>query len=488
MGASSLSPVHPRVLIAGGGTGGVTIASWLRRLDPGLEITLVEPSTSHHYQSGWVLVAGGFLRASATSRPEAAVLPDGVHWIHNRVRRFLPECNAVELLTGERLEYDVLIVALGLQLRWTDIPGLVETLGKNGVTSIYSRRFAQSTRQIFSEFAGGLAIFTEPETAIKCGGAPQKIMHLAHDQFSKRSVVGVKTNTMFCTAKSQLFPIPAYAKRMAAIAAEHGSDIRLHHRLIAVDGPAHEAVFAVDTEAGSSEHLSLHFDLLHVVPPMGAPDVVATSALATEGSHGYVDVDPFTGRHNRLSNVFAIGDVGSFPTAKTAAAIRKQAPVIAAQVIAQLRGSSSELRYDGYSACPLITSDHTVMLMEFDYSREPVSSFLVNPVRERWSQWLLERFGFPWIYWNRMLRGLPHEGAYIKPLAPLARALGLMRWQHNDTSHEVAASVGAASLVRSSSPAPAQRAGDGRVGSPFPHQRPTAHTHQPNPGSATREL
>ncbi len=163
MAVVSPDPVRPRVVIAGGGTGGVTIASWLRRLDPDLEITLVEPSTSHHYQSGWVLVAGGFLPASETSRPEQEVLPVGVRWIRNRLQRFLPELNAVELLAGERLEYDVLIVALGLQLRWTAIPGLVETLGRNGVTSIYSRRFAQATQRIFKDFAGGLAMFTEPE-------------------------------------------------------------------------------------------------------------------------------------------------------------------------------------------------------------------------------------------------------------------------------------------------------------------------------------
>lgn len=429
MAVVSPDPVRPRVVIAGGGTGGVTIASWLRRLDPDLEITLVEPSTSHHYQSGWVLVAGGFLPASETSRPEQEVLPVGVRWIRNRLQRFLPELNAVELLTGERLEYDVLIVALGLQLRWTAIPGLVETLGRNGVTSIYSRRFAQTTQRIFKDFAGGLAMFTEPETAIKCGGAPQKILHLAHDQFSKRSGVGVNTHYLFCTAKPRLFPVPAYAERMAAIAADHGAEIRLRHRLIAVDGPAHKATFAIEAQAGSSQTVVLPFDLLHVVPPMGAPDVVASSALATEASQGYVDVDPATGRHTRFDNVFAIGDVGNFPTAKTAAAIRKQAPVIAAQAIAQLRGAVSAMRYDGYSACPLITSDHSVMLMEFDYSGQPVSSFLVNPLRERWSQWLLERFGFPWIYWNRMLRGRPHEGALLKPLTPLARALGLMRWQ-----------------------------------------------------------
>jgi sulfide:quinone oxidoreductase len=146
---------------------------------------------------------------------------------------------------------------------------------------------------------------------------------------------------------------------------------------------------------------------------------------------GWVEVDPRTAQHLRHPNVFAIGDVGSFPTAKTAAAVRRQAPVVAANVVAVLEGRPLDPDYDGYSACPLITSDHAVMMVEFDYRRKPVSSFLVNPVKERWFTWLLERYGFPWIYWNRMPRGLPHEGACLRPLEGWARRLGLMRWQHD---------------------------------------------------------
>jgi sulfide:quinone oxidoreductase len=429
-----VAELHARVLIAGGGTGGITLASWLRRLRPDLGVAVIEPSPFHDYQSGWVLVAGGFVDPACTRRPEAAVMPAGVRWIRGTVAAFDPDHDAVELADGRRLGYDVLVVALGLQLNWSAVRGLDACLGRLGVTSIYSRPLASYTRHCLENFQGGTAIFTHPATAIKCGGAPQKIMHLADQRFKARSGVGVRSRLLFCTAQPALFPVAAYSKKMVAIAAERGEEVRYHHDLVAVNGAERTATFRVSQPGMAQREEVIGFDLLHVVPPMAAPEVVARSPLAVNPEEGWVEVDPRTCRHRHYANVFAIGDVGSFPTAKTAAAVRLQAPVVAANVLAVLDGRSPQPGYGGYSACPLITSDHSVMLLEFDYSNRPVSSFLVNPVKERWFAWLLERFAFPWIYWNRMLRGLPHEGASLKRLEGLARWLGLMRWQNQPAS------------------------------------------------------
>ncbi|SBO42744.1 FAD/NAD(P)-binding oxidoreductase [Cyanobium sp. NIES-981] len=426
-----MAELHARVLIAGGGTGGITLASWLRRLRPDLEVAVIEPSPFHDYQSGWVLVAGGFVDVASTRRPEGEVIPEGVRWIQAAVAAFEPDQNRVRLADGQCVGYDVLVVALGLELQWSAVPGLAESLGRHSVTSIYRRDLAAHTRRVLESFKGGTAIFTHPATAIKCGGAPQKIMHLADQQFKARSGVGVRSRLLFCTAQPALFPVAAYSERMVAIAAERGEEVRYHHDLVAVNGAERTATFCVKEPGKVSREAVLPFDLLHVVPPMAAPAVVARSPLAVNPGEGWVAVDPRTAQHRRYGNVFAIGDVGSFPTAKTAAAVRQQAPVVAANVVAVLEGRSPESAYDGYSACPLITSDHSVMLLEFDYRQQPVSSFLVNPVKERWFTWLLERFGFPWIYWNRMLTGQPHEAAYLKPLEGIARRLGLMRWQRS---------------------------------------------------------
>ncbi|QEY31444.1 NAD(P)/FAD-dependent oxidoreductase [Synechococcus sp. RSCCF101] len=424
-----MAEAHATVLIAGGGTGGITLASWLRRLRPDLDVAVIEPSEAHDYQSGWVLVAGGFIELSSTRRSEASVMPAGVRWIRAAVDRFDPFGNRVQLSDGDWIGYDVLVVALGLQLRWESVKGLPESLGRHGITSIYRRELAMYTRDCLSQFRGGTAIFTHPKTAIKCGGAPQKIMHLAQQQFQSRSGVGVRSRLLFCTAQPALFPVAAYSDKMVLIADERGEDVRYHRDLVGVNGPERLATFRVDEPGSRPREEIIPFDMLHVVPPMTAPSVVARSPLVDAPDPGWVAVDPNTAQHRHFANVFAIGDVGSFPTAKTAAAVRLQAPVVADHVIAVLDKNPLLQWYQGYSACPLITSDHSVMLLEFDYTHQPVSSFLVNPVKERWLGWLLERFAFPWIYWNRMLRGLPHEGGLLEPFQGLARRLGLMRWQ-----------------------------------------------------------
>jgi sulfide:quinone oxidoreductase len=158
---------------------------------------------------------------------------------------------------------------------------------------------------------------------------------------------------------------------------------------------------------------------------MGAPAVVASSPLAGDDPGGWVEVDPFSTQHRRYANVFAAGDGSSLPTSRTAGAARGAAFVLAANLLAYLAGQPLNSRYDGYTVCPLITGYGSVLLAEFDYSLQPVSTFLVDPTRERWSFWLLKTKLLPWIYWNRVLKGAAHEGRYLQPLAPLVQALGL---------------------------------------------------------------
>lgn len=203
-----------------------------------------------------------------TAPAHVRVLPPRVELIQSKVMGFDPQHNAVELIGGHRLTYDVLVVALGIELNWTAVQGLAESLGRHQVTSIYGRRTASYTHQCFEEFRGGTAVFTQPATAIKCGGALQKIMHLAHKRFEQRSGVGVNTRTLFCTAQASLFPVRAYSDKMVEIAARHHSEVRSHHDLVAVDGPAGLATFR-GLESGHSERLeTIHVELLHVVQPI----------------------------------------------------------------------------------------------------------------------------------------------------------------------------------------------------------------------------
>jgi sulfide:quinone oxidoreductase len=291
--------------------------------------------------------------------------------------------------------------------------------------SAYSRVHITATWSAIRSFQGGTALFTHPATPIKCGGAPQKVMYLADDIFQATSGVGVNTQVIFCTALAQLYPVKAYNATVERVAARRGIETRLLHNLIEVRPGEQVAVFEVREECREPFREEIRFDLLHVVPPMAAPDVVAHSPLAIEGPGGWVEVNKDTCQHKRFADVFALGDVSSLPTSKSLAAIRGQAPVLVANLLAQLDGHPLAAHYDGYTACPLITSFHSVVMAEFDYDLQPVSSFLVDPTQERWSMFLVETRVFPWVYWHRVLKGRQHESRFLKPFKPLVRALGL---------------------------------------------------------------
>ncbi|MFM7192158.1 MAG: hypothetical protein ACKOX2_15300, partial [Microcystaceae cyanobacterium] len=113
--------------------------------------------------------------------------------------------------------------------------------------------------------------------------------------------------------------------------------------------------------------------------------------------------------HLRYSNVFALGDASSLPTSKTAAAVRGQAPVVVANILSLLQSQPLTAKYDGYTCCPVITGYNAVMMAEFNYRKKPISSFFLEPTKERYLMWLVKVYLLPWLYWHRMLTGQPFE-------------------------------------------------------------------------------
>jgi sulfide:quinone oxidoreductase len=398
---------HHQILIAGGGAAGITAAAQLRRARPSLDVAILEPSGEHYYQPGWTLVGGGVFSLEETRRAEGDLIPSGVTWIREAVAGFDPEHNTVTTASGQALSYDVLIVATGLKLCWDRIEGLVEALGQGGVCSNYSKDFAPYTWEAIQAFKGGSAVFTCAPMPIKCPGAPQKIAYLADEVFKKKRL---NAKVMYATATPGIFGIPTYAAPLREVVQRKGIDARYNHVLTAVRAAQKEAVFQV-TEGETSREEVISYDLLHVTPPMAAPDAVATSPLANGA--GFVEVDQFSLQHVRYPNVFSLGDVSGMPNSKTAAAVRGQAPVLVANLLAHLDGQVAVAAYDGYSCCPLITGYGKAIMAEFNYKAEPVPSFPLDPTKERWSMWWIKRKVLPSLYWNRMLTGGQHERRFI---------------------------------------------------------------------------
>lgn len=314
--------VHHQVVIVGGGTSGISVAArllkeWFNHRD----VASIAPSDTHYYQPLWTLVGGGCVSKEASGRPMKDVIPSRAHWIKDAVTSFDAQNKSIRTRDGRTIPYDWLIVSSGLQINWDRIPGLKEAINTNGVCSNYSYETIDSTWKAIREFKGGTAIFTLPTGTVKCGGARQKIMYLADDAF-RRHGVRDRSTVMFCSALGNIFGNERYRTSLEQVVLRKGIDCRFREKLIGVKGDAKKADFR-NIETG--EVTTRRFDLLHATPPMGPPTFLATSPLADKD--GWVDVNKATLQHNRFANVFALGDCSNLPTSKTAAAIRKQAPV-----------------------------------------------------------------------------------------------------------------------------------------------------------------
>jgi len=388
-----------KVVIIGGGNAGISVAARLRRKLKGLDIAIIDPATTHYYQPLWTLVGGGVFKKEKSARPESSVIPKGVTWIQDAVTDLRPDENAVVTASGKRVEYEFLVMAPGIQINWGAIPGLVESLGKDGVCSNYSYDTVDKTWEFISTFKGGTAVFTQPSTPIKCAGAPQKIAYLADDAFRKQGVRDGST-MIFTNGGPKLFSVEKYAKTLHKVVERKGIDLRLRTKLVEIRGGAKEAVFK---NLDSGEMSTVKYDMIHVTPPMSAPDFVRSSPLAN--ADGWVDVDKLTLRHNRYANVFGIGDASSLPTSKTGAAIRKQAPVLVENLAAAILGGSPEAKYDGYTACPLVTGYGKLVMAEFDYNLEPKQTFKFDQSKERRSMYLFKRNVLPAMYWRLIMKG-----------------------------------------------------------------------------------
>lgn len=390
---------HHQVLIVGGGAAGVTVGAMLRNMDEPPSVGIIEPKTVHYYQPLWTLVGGGVFPKEESMRQQADFIPDGADWIQDKVKTFDPDNNKVVLESGAEHTYDILVVAAGLQLDWHKIKGLKGHLGKDGICSNYTYETVESTWETLRNFRGGNAVFTYPNTPIKCAGAPQKIMYLTEHYLRRHGRRQASTVT-YASATAGIFGVAKYKKSLDKIVAER--DIKTHFsvNLIEVKPSEKKAVF----ETGG-DPLVLDYDMLHVVPPMSAPDFIKNSPLSDGSPLGYVDIDKHEMQHVKYPNVFALGDSGNSPNSKTAAAVRKQAPVVVENIVAFMQGRQLTASYNGYASCPLVTGYGRLLMAEFIYGGIPQETLPYDQSKERYSLYALKAYGLPRMYWHGMLRG-----------------------------------------------------------------------------------
>lgn len=409
---------HYQILIIGGGTGGIMVAAQLLNKDKSLSVGIIEPSDKHYYQPAWTLVGAGTFDYDKTVRPMGDIIPKGANWIKDYASGFNPYNNSVSTKSSGNITYDYLVVAPGLTYDFSLVPGLGDAMDKGVVCSNYTD--PKHTWNVLKNFKGGIALFTQPTTPIKCGGAPQKIMYLAESYFRK-SGVRRKTDVVFATNGGVIFGVKPVAETLMKVIDRKDINLRFGHNLKKIDAEKQIAWYALGDNKSEYNHkdikvekdgdlVGIHYDMLHTAPPSVAPKFIQDSPLVNEAK--WLDVDHHTLQHNKYSNIFGLGDVAALPTAKTGAAIRKQVPIIVDNITLLMNQNKLGTKsYNGYSSCPLVTDYGKMVLAEFDYD----SNFTPDPQlkkmlisdssKEHWRLWMLKKHMLPYLYWNKMMKG-----------------------------------------------------------------------------------
>jgi len=425
------SDAKGKIVIVGGGLSGMATAARLSHSLANPDITIIEPeANSCSYQSGQTLVGAGLWDKKDILYKRDDFLPKGVNILAYKAIDFNPHNNTITTDLGDTISYDFLVVAAGVKLNYGAIRGLEEvhevySSGKNkklvdvlnsvGASSIYTADSAVATWENMKKFVKSAkkgkkvnGLFTHPNTPIKCGGAPKKIMYLMNSRLEEAGLnTRSNANLHFYPDGGAMFGIKSYNDAIVKQFDARNMNYSYNHNLIKVKKGIATFNYRQEvkgdwdpdleeyTMTTTHTQVEKEFDFLHITPPMKAPDEIAQSAIGSP--KGWVPVDKKTLQHIKYKNIFALGDIAAVPMAKTGGSARKQYKIVVDNLIALMEGKELPSKYDGYTACPLITSIGTVMLAEFNWASRATGNGsnaalipMLDSTKERYIWWLLE--------------------------------------------------------------------------------------------------
>ncbi len=427
--ADASADVSGKVIIVGGGSGALMALARLKRAIKNPDITIIAPNEVHLYQPGQVFVGAGEMELdSMIFNNNNYIHPNEATWIKDEVEVFDPDNNTLTTRSGEKLKYDYLIVATGAQYNYEKIEGLTKAdIGTNGITSVYLSDLEKGTAEggpLTWEWNKALkeaaktskqkVIFTHPNTAIKCGGAPQKVMHLTADYLKKD---GLSAQYSFMTSLKTLFHLPEVAKSLLKVQASYDTiTSKFQHHLQSIDVQKKQATFlhvyseeVIDEDFGEVEIVShedeivMDYDFIHITPPMSSVTALMNSKLVD--FTGWLEVDKHTLQHKRYSNVFGIGDTCGIPMNKTGGSARHQGPIVIENLISVMKNEKAKAIFDGYTVCPIKTSYGKILMAEFNYDgiAPTIPGLAIEEPRAMW--WYFDLYQLKPMYQYLMLTG-----------------------------------------------------------------------------------
>jgi sulfide:quinone oxidoreductase len=330
-----------RVLILGGGSGGLATASRLKELlGDKISVTVVDKQRSFVLGFSLLRVMTGEKTEQEVTVSKEKVSQKGIKFINTEVDGIDLENGIIRTAQGE-FAYDYLVIALGAELAPEKVPGFESAF------HMYTLEDAKKLRNALSSFGGGSIRLIVSSTPFKCPPAPYEAAMLI-DDYLRRKGLREKSDIQIFTPEPQPMPIagPELGNAVVSMLNEKGIAFHNNTKVSSINGSSKQVVF----DNGTREK----YDLLVAIPPHTSPKVIRESDLADAAS-GWIPVDPknMQTKHDR---VYAIGDVAAvkLPSGmmlpKAATFAFGQAEIVAFNIASSVLGTEAR-SWDGFGEC-----------------------------------------------------------------------------------------------------------------------------------------
>jgi sulfide:quinone oxidoreductase len=408
-----------QIVVLGGGTGGTMTANRLRRRFDAdeAEIHVVDLDDRHVYQPGLLFVPFGLASLDDIVRPRRRQLRNGIVFHQTEVAWVELDRNEVELLDGDVLPYDVLVVASGVRLQPEETDGLTGPGWNERAFTFYTPEGAEALRGALERFRGGRVVVNIVDMPVKCPVAPLEFAFLADWHLRERGIRD-RTELVYSTPLDGAFTKATCSEHLSYLLGEKEIELVTEFSAGEVD--------AAGGTLTSFDGRTLDFDLLVTVPLHGgAAYLERTPGLAD--ALGFVPTDKATLQTTVQPNVFALGDATDLPTSKAGSVTHFEAEVLSENVARYFADQELQQGFDGHANCFIETGFHKALLIDFNYDIEPLPGHFPGPFglpllkESRVNH--LGKLAFQWVYWHALLPGREIPG--LGPAMPTRGKKGL---------------------------------------------------------------
>jgi sulfide:quinone oxidoreductase len=390
------------LLILGAGTAGTIMANKMRKELSRKEwnITIIEKELKHYYQPGFLFIPFGYYKENNTLHPTMKFFPKGIDFLNIEIEKINASDNNVTLKDGTTIQYDLLIIATGSRISPEDTPGLKGELWQKSVFDFYTISGALALAEYFKTWEGGNLVINIADNPIKCPVAPLEFAFYADDFFTKKGIRD-KVNITYVTPLSGAFTKPKASKMLGSLLERKNINLVSDFFIGEVDNSNKKII-----DFGGRE---VPFDCLVSIPLHSGDPVISKSGLGDE--FGFVKADKNTLQSVMFKNIFVIGDAGNFPSSKAGSVAHFQADVLKNNIISFINNKTLSASFDGHSNCYIETGFGKGILIDFNYTTEPLPGVYPFPVIGPFSLLKETRINhtgkllFKWIYWNILLKG-----------------------------------------------------------------------------------